>query len=608
MREKVGERGREGGKHGGKKFKSNPEVVGYRNNIDRTTSYFITNFPPEITASDLWKLFSRYWRVGEVYIPDKLDKAGKRFGFARFEDVKDRQLLLKKIEDTWIGTYKIRANLPKFSRGEGDVKTNSRRPEFAGPRGEQRQGTGKSFKEVVLGGNKSNPNNQKGWVVKNNDKGKKKLTEAELKAGIMAIDAEPQILKKLEGSYVGTLQQIADVDCIQTTLWMEGFQHITATHMGMNLILLNSSVEGEIQRAYEANKPWWERWFLSVTPWRPYIRPRGRRIWVRLFGVPLHIWSWEGFKKIIWRYGTLLNLDPETLDHSRFDVARAQITVNYWEMVDETIEVKVDEEVFIIRMIEERFGSVDLGRDKVAGSRNGVGESEADSVSRVEEVWSMLGVEEGWSEKGYGSGESVNDDEGNLNELDTSVINHGSVEKSVTIESHGERENLCQTVGGKEAAKGVGTEMAGTDGDMVYSKKASSGSFCSVVMETALEKEQNKEGGSHFLENGIEGADIVGLRGDKVVVGEDKLDLVENNGPNLIMGPSACVDLLGQRKGKAVIVVEENNKKTLKGSTSLWASKEVGLGQIILIDENSEFSILKDKEVALLAEIEERGG
>ncbi|WJX23786.1 hypothetical protein P8452_12975 [Trifolium repens] len=124
MREKVRGRGREGGKHEESNFKSNPEVVGYINNIERTTSYLITNFPREISPSNLWKLFSRYWKVGEVYIPDKLDKTGKRFGFARFEDVKDRQMLLQKIEETWIGTYKIIANLPKFIRGEG-VKTPS---------------------------------------------------------------------------------------------------------------------------------------------------------------------------------------------------------------------------------------------------------------------------------------------------------------------------------------------------------------------------------------------------------------------------------------------------------------------------------------------------
>jgi hypothetical protein len=49
------------------------------------------------------------------------------------------------------------------------------------------------------------------------------------------------------------------------------------------------------------------------------------------------------------------------MEQTRLDVARAQIAVTYWEMVDEVIEIKVDDEVFIIKMVEERFGGVMLG-------------------------------------------------------------------------------------------------------------------------------------------------------------------------------------------------------------------------------------------------------
>ncbi|MCI33631.1 DUF4283 domain protein, partial [Trifolium medium] len=125
-----------------------------------------------------------------------------------------------------------------------------------------------------------------------------------------------------------------DADNIQLALWMEGYEQIKAISLGMDLILL-SPLEGDgIRRAYEGNKKWWERWFSTVKPWRPDILPNGRRIWVRLFGVPLHIWGWDGFNSLIWRFGRLLNLDPETSNQTRFDVARAQVAITQWEMVD----------------------------------------------------------------------------------------------------------------------------------------------------------------------------------------------------------------------------------------------------------------------------------
>ncbi|MCI53926.1 hypothetical protein A2U01_0075173, partial [Trifolium medium] len=61
---------------------------------------------------------NRYWKVGEVFIPAKRDKFDRRFRFARFEEVRDAQALLDKIEGTWFGSYKIRANLSRFKRNE----------------------------------------------------------------------------------------------------------------------------------------------------------------------------------------------------------------------------------------------------------------------------------------------------------------------------------------------------------------------------------------------------------------------------------------------------------------------------------------------------------
>jgi RNA recognition motif-containing protein len=52
-----------------------------------TTSFFFTNFPEDASSGDLWSLFLKFGRVREVYIPKKLDKMGKRFGFVKFKEV-----------------------------------------------------------------------------------------------------------------------------------------------------------------------------------------------------------------------------------------------------------------------------------------------------------------------------------------------------------------------------------------------------------------------------------------------------------------------------------------------------------------------------------------
>lgn len=56
---------------------------------DDATSFFFTEFPDHYGAKDMWSIFQRFGRVFEVFIPNKRDKRGKRFGFVRFFEVSD---------------------------------------------------------------------------------------------------------------------------------------------------------------------------------------------------------------------------------------------------------------------------------------------------------------------------------------------------------------------------------------------------------------------------------------------------------------------------------------------------------------------------------------
>jgi hypothetical protein len=44
----------------------------------------------------------KYGRVGEVYIPKKLDKRGHLFGFVKFKEVKEVEVLSESLRDVWI--------------------------------------------------------------------------------------------------------------------------------------------------------------------------------------------------------------------------------------------------------------------------------------------------------------------------------------------------------------------------------------------------------------------------------------------------------------------------------------------------------------------------
>jgi hypothetical protein len=45
---------------------------GFVNRLDQeTTSFFFTNFPEDVKVVELWSIFAKHGRVGEVYIPKK---------------------------------------------------------------------------------------------------------------------------------------------------------------------------------------------------------------------------------------------------------------------------------------------------------------------------------------------------------------------------------------------------------------------------------------------------------------------------------------------------------------------------------------------------------
>ncbi|MCH98679.1 RNA recognition motif, partial [Trifolium medium] len=102
MREKERvEREAEGSRRGRSRARSPiGRPHGYIHRVDQSAiSFFVTNFPVDCNTEDLWKAFARYGRVGDVYIPSKVDKWGKRFAFVNFLEVKEVSELTQSMKE-----------------------------------------------------------------------------------------------------------------------------------------------------------------------------------------------------------------------------------------------------------------------------------------------------------------------------------------------------------------------------------------------------------------------------------------------------------------------------------------------------------------------------
>lgn len=89
---------------------------------DKTTSFYFTNFPKDWNASVLWRMFLLWGKVVDVYVPAKRDKKGGRYGFVKFIRVEDDLELENRLQQIWIGTFKLRGHRSKTREGSEQAR------------------------------------------------------------------------------------------------------------------------------------------------------------------------------------------------------------------------------------------------------------------------------------------------------------------------------------------------------------------------------------------------------------------------------------------------------------------------------------------------------
>ncbi|KAK2430753.1 hypothetical protein P8452_44114 [Trifolium repens] len=301
MREERGEWREVQGRQ--KKHNTNSETY----NPDNITTFYITKFPDDVNAHDLLTSFAQFWRVAEVYIPAKKDRLGKRFGFARFLDVVDDLSLLEMIEETWFGSFKIRANISKFKKGDVPaLEGNLAKPKYDLPGIRQGPKEGEnvvsSFKQTLVEGGQ----NLKLVFV---DEVKLPTLCPPASQEVIELEVVPDNLQKLNDNFVGFLRDEVDFNKLHMLLAMEGLQNIQVAPLGVDVVLLSSTIHEGVKKALQTNSGWWDRWFQDIRGWNPNLVPPGRRLWVRIFGIPPQAWGFDCFRKITLPFGKLIKLD-----------------------------------------------------------------------------------------------------------------------------------------------------------------------------------------------------------------------------------------------------------------------------------------------------------
>lgn len=114
-------------------------------------SFFFRNFPDGCFPSTLRKKFGEVGDVFDIFCAKKKDRTGNNFGFVRFSKsiISDYKTFSDKMNNLWIGSYKIRVFPAKFERAGKNSQISQPNNVYQFPADCGRYHRGMSFKEVL---------------------------------------------------------------------------------------------------------------------------------------------------------------------------------------------------------------------------------------------------------------------------------------------------------------------------------------------------------------------------------------------------------------------------------------------------------------------------
>ncbi|KAK6129156.1 hypothetical protein DH2020_037088 [Rehmannia glutinosa] len=302
------------------KFRGDPAGKEFVRRItENSSSFFFTNFPEYWGSADLKEVFSRYGTVKDIFIPNKRDKLGKKFGFVRFSRVKDDKETVKALEGIWIGSFKLRVNIPKYNRNNG--KQSEKKLDFKIiKQDKQSLVDGRSFVEVAR---------------KKPPETKRKKEEEHY----LTYTPEEEELKWLEHCMNG--------------LKTSGYVGLKVTPIGGECVLIQLANKESLVNFLQEEEEWLGTWFEYIRPWKATDTFKDREVWLNICGVPLHGWNIKLFKLLVSSLGTFLKVDESTINRDCLTRARVLISTRSQDHICSSLKIKIGTEIFHIKIAEE---------------------------------------------------------------------------------------------------------------------------------------------------------------------------------------------------------------------------------------------------------------
>ncbi|GAB2273970.1 hypothetical protein Dimus_008740 [Dionaea muscipula] len=97
--------------------------LGARQSENRWITIFIDDIPENMGQNELKKLFSKFGVVMDAFIPRKRSKAGKHFGFIRYNCSVAAEMAIQKANGLWVHNKQLKVKVADFERNQRNKTT-----------------------------------------------------------------------------------------------------------------------------------------------------------------------------------------------------------------------------------------------------------------------------------------------------------------------------------------------------------------------------------------------------------------------------------------------------------------------------------------------------
>ncbi|GJX99122.1 nucleotide-binding alpha-beta plait domain-containing protein [Tanacetum coccineum] len=301
-------------------------------------SIFITNFPDDCLAKDLFNSCKQYGHVVDSFIPNKRSINGKRFGFVRFINVFNKERLVNNLSTVWIGRHKLQANLARFER---TLRTPLKKPNHDKGESEKFFSSGGAVNLKKGEGLNSYVGAVMNKLVDNHS------VEVQSQPAFV-LDEDCLLDYDYSLALMGKVSDFGLLNNLKTTLIKEGFDKFILKYLGGFWVLIEFHSK-EILEKFKSHVGVGS-WFTSLEYASDSFYVDERVVWLDIEGIPMKAWTPNTFNKVSAKWGELIFVEDK--ENMSLNSKRICIKTKLVKNIFENRKIIIKGKVFWIRVKE----------------------------------------------------------------------------------------------------------------------------------------------------------------------------------------------------------------------------------------------------------------